>query len=152
MDYDRFQFSDKESQLKAFPPHFDLAETTGLPMYLHNRNTGNDFLDLVRSNRGKFSTGVVHSYTGTSEELHDLLALDLFIGVNGCSLKTEENVNVVKQIPLERMMIETDCPYCEIRKSSPAFKHVRTSFQYKDKGKYSAECLVRGRNEPCTIV
>jgi TatD DNase family protein len=152
LDYDRLHFSSKESQLKAFAPHFELAESTGLPMYLHNRNTGNDFLSIVRNNRGKFSTGVVHSFTGTLEELHDLLALDLFIGVNGCSLKTEENVEVVRQIPLERMMIETDCPYCEIRKTSPAYQYVRTTFQFKDKAKYSSEFLVRGRNEPCTIV
>lgn len=51
----------------VFPYHFDLAEKYKLPMYLHNRNTGNDFYDIVRKNRDKFSTGVVHSFTGTVE-------------------------------------------------------------------------------------
>lgn len=152
LDYDRFQFSDKESQLKAFPPHFDLAQSTGLPMYLHSRNTQGEFVEIVRNNRSKFTTGVVHSFTGDLQELNDLLSLDLYIGVNGCSLKTAENVEVVRSIPVERMMIETDCPYCEIRKSSPAYAFIKTHFQYKAKEKYSAECLVRGRNEPCTIV
>jgi TatD DNase family protein len=51
--------------LEIFPYHFALAEKYQLPMYLHNRNTGSDFFDIVGKNREKFSTGVVHSFTGT---------------------------------------------------------------------------------------
>jgi TatD DNase family protein len=43
LDYDRFNYSSKEDQLKYYSPHFDLAEKTNLPMYLHSRNTGDDF-------------------------------------------------------------------------------------------------------------
>lgn len=121
-------------------------------MYLHSRNTKGEFVEVVRNNRSKFTTGVVHSFTGDLNELNDLLSMDLYIGVNGCSLKTPENVEIVRNIPVERMMIETDCPYCEIRKSSPAYGLVKTHFTYKAKEKYSADFLVRGRNEPCTIV
>lgn len=49
---------------RVFPPHFDLAERHGLPMYLHSRSTQGDFARIVRENRHKFSTGVVHSFTG----------------------------------------------------------------------------------------
>lgn len=65
-------------------------------MYLHNRNTGNDFFEIVKANRHRFSQGVVHSFTGTQEELLKILELDLFVGVNGCSLKNEDNISVVK--------------------------------------------------------
>jgi TatD DNase family protein len=65
-------------------------------MYLHSRATDGDFVKMVRENRSKFPTGVVHSFTGDLQELEELVEMDLFIGVNGCSLKTEENLEVVK--------------------------------------------------------
>jgi TatD DNase family protein len=74
--------------LAVFPYHFDLAEKLKLPMYLHNRNTGDDFYNLVRKNRDRFTTGVVHSFTGGIEEIKQIVELDLYIGINGCSFKT----------------------------------------------------------------
>jgi len=125
-------------------------------MYLHSRATDGDFNDIVKANRAKFSTGVVHSFTGTVEEMKELCEMDLYIGVNGCSMKTEENCEVVKQVPLDRLMVETDCPYCDIRNSHASAKHVKTKFPRKTKEKYTAEsedfAVVRDRNEPCTMV
>lgn len=69
LDYDRFEYANKEDQLLAFAPHFDLAEKYKLPMYLHSRATGDDFYNIVKENRHKFTTGVVHSFTGTIEEM-----------------------------------------------------------------------------------
>lgn len=94
----------------------------------------------------------MHSFTGTENELNELLALDLYIGINGISLKTEENVNVVKQIPLDKLMLETDCPYCDIVKKSPAHGFIKTQFQMKDMKKYEEGKLVKRRNEPCKII
>jgi TatD DNase family protein len=76
-------------------------------MFLHNRNTEMDFIHLIRTNRERFKGGVVHSFTGTIEEAREILELDLFIGINGCSLKTEENLKVVQSIPLSRILMET---------------------------------------------
>jgi len=115
LDYDRFEYADKETQLKVFPRHFELTEEFKLPMYLHSRSTEGDFVQIVRQNRHRFTRGVVHSFSGTLEELQAFIDLDLYIGVNGCSLKTKENCEIAKLIPIERMMLETDCPYCDIR-------------------------------------
>ena len=95
-------------------------------MYLHSRSTKGDFSRIVKENRHKFSTGVVHSFTGDIEEMKELVDMGLYIGVNGCSLKTEENLEMVKKIPLERIMLETDCPYCDIRNSHASSKYVKT--------------------------
>ena len=76
-------------------------------MYLHSRNCEDDFLKIVKENRHKFSTGVVHSFTGEVSELKELLAMELYIGINGCSLKTIKNIEAIKEIPLNRIMIES---------------------------------------------
>jgi TatD DNase family protein len=55
--------------MAVFPWHFDLAKKYNLPMYLHSRATDGDFIKLVRENREKFPTGVVHSFTGDLEEM-----------------------------------------------------------------------------------
>ena len=124
LDYDRFDYADKETQLLVFPRHFELTEEFNLPMYLHSRNTGGDFNRIIKENRSRFPGGVVHSFTGTEQELTEILEMDLYVGINGCSLKTQDNCEVVKKIPLDKLMLETDCPYCDIRNSHHSSKFV----------------------------
>lgn len=153
LDYDRFHYSPKETQLKYYAPHFDIANETGLPMYLHSRNTDDDFYKITKENRHKFSSGVVHSFTETEEVLNQYLSLDLYIGVNGCSLKTQENIEVIKKIPLDKIMIETDAPYCDIRNTHASFPLVKTQFKDRiKKEKMKKGLMCKDRNEPCMIV
>lgn len=56
------------------------------------------------------------------------------------------------QIPVGRLLLETDSPYCDIRPSHAGKRYVSTTRPAKDKKKYDAEMLVKGRNEPCNIV
>ncbi|KAG1470219.1 hypothetical protein G6F56_002809 [Rhizopus delemar] len=160
LDYDRLQFCSKEVQKKYFEKQFDLAEKTNLPMFLHNRNTGQDFYDMIKANRHRFKNGVVHSFTGSMEEMKMLVELDLYIGVNGCSLKTEENLEVVKEIPENKLMIETDAPWCDIRPTHASYKHLQHlskeeidlySPTSKKKEKFEMGLMVKSRNEPCTV-
>ena len=74
-----------------------------------------------------------------------------YSGVNGCSLKTAQNLDVVRGIPVERMMIETDSPYCEIKNTHAGIKMVKSKWPSQKKEKYNPECLVKGRNEPCLV-
>jgi TatD DNase family protein len=122
-------------------------------MYLHSRNTDNDFYTITKENRHKFSTGVVHSFTEGEDVLNSYLSLDLYIGVNGCSIKTNENMEVVKKIPLDRIMLETDAPYCDIRSTHASHQFVKTKFDNRiKKEKMKKGLICKDRNEPCMIV
>ncbi|XP_013789867.1 putative deoxyribonuclease TATDN1 [Limulus polyphemus] len=152
LDYDRQQFCPKEIQQRYFEHQFDIAESTCLPMFLHCRNSASDLVTILKRNRERFSTAVVHSFDGSKEEAREFLDLGLYIGINGCSLKTSENVDVVASLPSERIMIETDSPWCEIRPSHASSKHVKTVFQSKKKEKFQSGFLVKNRNEPSNII
>ena len=112
LDYDRLYLTEKEQQLRFFEAQLDVAIKVQLPLFLHSRAASEDFEKLLGSRLSQLpKKGLVHSFTGTIEEMKRLVAMGLDIGVNGCSMKTEENLEVVKAIPLERMQIETDGPW-----------------------------------------
>ena len=119
LDYDRLFLTGNEQQLKYFEAQLDLAVEIQLPLFLHSRAASEDFERLLAPRLDKLpNRGLVHSFTGTVEEMEKMVALGLDIGVNGCSLKTEENLEVVKAIPLERIQIETDGPWVRIVQNS----------------------------------
>mmetsp|Transcript_1291 Transcript_1291/g.2633 ORF Transcript_1291/g.2633 Transcript_1291/m.2633 type:complete len:459 (-) Transcript_1291:441-1817(-) len=151
LDYDRLQFCDRDTQLRYFELQFQLAEASGLPMFLHNRNTGGDFARVMSQNRHRFRGGVAHSFTGDADELQQLLDLGLYIGINGCSLKTEENLRVMAQIPVDRLLLETDGPWCDIRPSHASHKYLVTKVESRKKEKFEMGLQVKSRNEPCNL-
>ncbi|KAG5484803.1 hypothetical protein LSCM1_06629 [Leishmania martiniquensis] len=169
LDYDRLSFCPKDIQKKYFEKQLVMAKRHRLPLFLHDRNTCGDFKELLRPYLPELVGAVVHSFTGTWDELQEYLDANLFIGVNGCSLKTVENLEVVKTIPLERLMLETDAPWCEIKSTHASKKllmaaaartssrqcvsdAVLTTFSTCRKEKFKEGCAVKGRNEPCAIV
>ncbi|KAJ9091751.1 hypothetical protein QFC19_008961 [Naganishia cerealis] len=174
-DYDRLYHSDADTQRAFFPRLLRLGETHSLPLFLHSRHP-DAHVDLVKTLRAagwkeglspvdddgdsqsglpRGRTGVVHSFTGTVEEMKELLGFGLYIGVNGCSLKTEENLHVISQIPLTRLMLETDAPWCSITSSSAAAKHLPPpGHALAPIGKvksFKPGQGVKGRNEPADV-
>mmetsp|Transcript_51838 Transcript_51838/g.57882 ORF Transcript_51838/g.57882 Transcript_51838/m.57882 type:complete len:114 (+) Transcript_51838:323-664(+) len=77
-----------------------------------------------------------------------------YIGLNGCSLKTQQNLDTIQLLPLSKILLETDCPYCEIKASHAGYQYIQTSFQSQKKveKKFERGKLVKGRNEPCQII
>jgi TatD DNase family protein len=133
LDYDRLFWCSRAVQLHSF--HAQLALVAGmppgaqLPLFLHSRAAHVDFVALMKEAFGERLErlergGVVHSFTGTMDEMRELAALGLYVGVNGCSLKTDENCAVVREIPLDRLMLETDGPWCEVRSSHAGWKYL----------------------------
>ncbi|KAI0467771.1 TatD family hydrolase [Xylaria cf. heliscus] len=144
LDYDRLHFCSRKVQLHSFAAQLDLvlSLTPQPPLFLHSRAAHEDFVGLLKAKFGSRLEklergGVVHSFTGTAAEMHELADLGLYIGTNGCSFKTEENCAVVKEIPLGRLMLETDGPWCEIRPSHAGWKHLLDA-KAKAEGIYAA--------------
>jgi TatD DNase family protein len=128
-------------------------------MFFHMRSAAADFVEIVKRHRSRFVHGVIHSFDGTADEARQMLDLDLHIGLNGCSLRTEESLEVVRGLPIDRVLIETDAPWCDIRPSHPGSKLISSETNAmlaahapRDRKKHTFENRVKGRNEPCTLV
>ena len=151
LDYDRLHFCDKETQLKALSLLLPLSFAHSLPLFLHNRSCGSDLLDLLRSNPQWCSRGgVVHSFDGPLSLASGFLSLGLHLGLNGCSVRGGEQHGVVRGLPLERILIETDAPWCDVRPEHASYGFVQSWKDQKgrDPKKFVPGETVKGRNEP----
>lgn len=153
LDNDRLQFCDAQTQRTYFELQLELASRFKLPLFLHNRNSIEDFIKILEKNAHKFKArgGIVHSFDGTADDVSRIIDLGLSIGINGCSLKKEENLEVVKCIPADKLMIETDCPWCEIRQTHASYKFIKTN-PAKSKNASDPKLAVKNRNEPMNLV
>jgi TatD DNase family protein len=111
LDYYR-DLSPRDVQRSAFVEQLDLARRLGLPVVLHDRESSGDLVAILRAAGGPLR-GVVHSFLGDRELAETFLDLGLYLGVGG-PLTYPKNValrEAVASIPLDRILIETDCPY-----------------------------------------
>ena len=103
-----------EEQIYAFEEQIKIAIYTNKPLFLHQRDSHDDFIKILKKYSSDISKAVVHCFTGTQQQLDDYLELDCYIGVTGWICDEKRNVKLrktIKNIPLEKLMIETDCPY-----------------------------------------
>tara|TARA_B100001741_G_scaffold222084_1_gene184322 strand:- start:991 stop:1782 length:792 start_codon:yes stop_codon:yes gene_type:complete len=103
-----------EEQVFAFEEQIKIAIDKNKPLFLHQRDSHDDFIKILRKYSSDINKAVVHCFTGTQKQLDDYLELDCYIGVTGWICDAKRNVELrktIKNIPLERLMIETDCPY-----------------------------------------
>jgi TatD DNase family protein len=137
LDYHR-NFSPRTAQLFAFERQLELAARCGKPLFLHQRDAHADFLScmdnmLGQSGRRRIGAAVVHCFTGEKRELFDYLDRDFHIGITGwiCDERRGAHLReLVKSIPANRMMLETDAPYLLPRNVTPMPSHRRNEPMY----------------------
>ena len=161
-----------------------------IPLFLHMRNCCDDFITILKKfidgfddKEDRFNLRkiikhdkpihyklhpkkkfVVHSFTDSPKDLQNLLDLsdNCYIGMNGASFRLKENIESVKVVPLKRLLLETDAPWCEIRRTHEASNYLKdyVPLPYKsvkrDKlNKIPPEewnnYMIKSRNEPCTM-
>jgi len=108
LDYYRKPY-DEVAQKELFKKHIELAKEVGLPLVLHCREAHDDVLDMLKDNPGL--AGTVHFFTGTLEQAKKYIEMGFCIGFDGPITLTCEYDNLIKELPLEKILIETDCPY-----------------------------------------
>lgn len=124
LDYHR-DFSPRDQQRECFAAQLELAAETGLPLFLHERDSFEDFVSMLKEFRSDVTRGVVHCFTGTAQEAERYLELDLHLGITGwiCDERRGTHLReIVKSIPVERLMIETDAPYLAPRDYQPKIR------------------------------
>ena len=110
LDY-HYEDIPREIQLKAFRMQMELARELGLPAIVHERDAHDDGMKVVR----EFPevTGVFHCYSGSAEMARQLVDKGWYIGFTGVLTfkNARKAIEVAASIPLERIVLETDCPY-----------------------------------------
>lgn len=132
LDYFR-DLSPRAAQIAAFERQLTIAIDCGKPLFLHQRDAHADFLACMDKVRGRIGCAVVHCFTGERDELVAYLDRGFFIGITGwiCDERRGAHLrDLVKLIPADRLMIETDAPYLLPRDLKPKPPHRRNEPMY----------------------
>lgn len=132
LDYFR-NFSPVDAQRHAFEKQLELAADSKLPVFLHQRDAHEDFVEILSAAMDDISRGVAHCFTGDEHMLERYLDMGLYIGITGwiCDERRGAHLkDIVGRIPLDRLMIETDAPYLLPRSLRPKPKSRRNEPAY----------------------
>lgn len=104
---------DREVQKRWFKKQLKLAEETGLPIIIHSRDAAADTLEILKEWDAHKTKGVIHCFSYTWEIAREYLDMDYYFGIGG--VLTFKNAKKLKEavmhIPMEKILLETDCPY-----------------------------------------
>jgi len=132
LDYNR-DFSPRDVQRKYFEAQIELACKIGLPLFLHERDAFEDFYTILEKYKNDIRNMVVHCFTGRKEELLKYLELGCYIGITGwiCDERRGKHlIDLVKLIPKDKLMIETDAPFLIPRNLDEKPKNGRNEPKY----------------------
>lgn len=132
LDFNR-NFSSTANQVSAFEAQLELAAEKRKSLFMHERDAAEKQIEIITDYRDHLTRAVIHCFTGDKKTLYRYLDLDLYIGITGwvCDPKRGDALRkIVADIPLDRLMIETDAPYLlpknmpqlpKNRRNEPAF-------------------------------
>ncbi len=112
LDY-HWDKSPKDRQKEAFRKQIHLAKKVNLPLIIHNRNATKDIIEILKEERADEIGGVMHCFSGSFEDAKMCIDLNFYLSFAGpVTFKNAKLLQeVAREVPLERMLIETDCPY-----------------------------------------
>ena len=132
LDYFR-NFSPRDAQLDAFRRQLAIAAECRLPVFLHQRDAHDDFVEVLEAALPGLTRAVAHCFTGEGESLHEYVAMGLYIGITGwiCDERRGQHLHdIVSIVPDDRLLIETDAPYLLPRTLRPKPKTRRNEPAY----------------------
>ncbi len=132
LDFNR-NFSTPADQIRVFEKQVALASTLSLPLFLHQRDAFEPWLDILMPYLGRVPAMISHCFTGNKEQLETCVELGMYIGITGwiCDERRGEELReAVRYLPLEQLMIETDAPYLTPRNIRPKPKSSRNEPGY----------------------
>src|SRR6185437_11763910 len=151
LDYYR-DFSPRPVQQQAFHHQLELAGRVGKPVFLHQREAHEDFLAILREHRKTLVGGVTHCFTGNAHELTAYLDLGFAIGITGWICDERRGAHLLplmREIPADRLLLETDGPYLLPRDLSPKPASRRNEPAYLP---HITEVVARARGESVTAL
>lgn len=112
LDY-HWDKSPKDVQKEVFRKQIALAKEVGLPIVIHNRDATEDVVSILREEGAEEVGGIMHCYTGSAEIAQECIDMNFYLSFGGpvTFKNAKKPKEVVKQIPNDRLLIETDCPY-----------------------------------------
>lgn len=112
LDY-HYDLSPREVQKRRFVEQIDLARQLKLPIIVHDREAHGDVMEIFKKSRINEVGGVLHSFSGSVEMAMECLKLGLYLSISGPVTfnNTKKTIDVVKEVPLDMLLIETDSPY-----------------------------------------
>ncbi|MDI6794809.1 MAG: TatD family nuclease-associated radical SAM protein [bacterium] len=112
LDYYRGGLSPVPTQIKAFRQQIRLAIKIGLPLIIHSREAAQDTLAILEEEGEGKIKGVMHAFSYDGDILKKVLKLGLYISITGVVTFPKSGLpEIIRQIPSERILLETDCPY-----------------------------------------
>ncbi len=117
LDYFR-NLSPREKQIEAFKSQLELAENHQMPIIIHCRDAYNDLLDILKKYKTSNWRGVIHCFNASEKTAEEFLELGFHVGFTGIityhknkPAKEPEIYRAIKTVPLNKILVETDCPY-----------------------------------------